>query len=182
VNPKAIMDQGYMFDFYAGGGLDVAFVSFAEVDAEGNVNVTRFGDRNDGAGGFIEITQNAKRVIFSGTLTAGGLTADIADGALNIEREGSIRKFVPRVNQISYNARLGQERGQNTMFITERAVLKMTPDGITVTELAPGVRLQEDVLDRMDFEPRVSPDLGQMDPRIFREGPMGLRQTILERE
>lgn len=182
VNPKAIMDQGYMFDFYAGGGLDVAFVSFAEVDAEGNVNVTRFGDRNDGAGGFIEITQNAKRIVFSGTLTGGGLAVEIADGALNIEREGSIRKFVPRVNQISYNARFGQERGQNTMFISERAVFTMTPEGITVTELAPGVRLQEDVLDCMDFEPRVSTDLRQMDPRIFREGPMGLRRAILERE
>ena len=182
VNPRAIMDQGYMFDFYAGGGLDLAFVSFAEVDAEGNVNVTRFGDRNDGAGGFIEITQNAKRIVFSGTLTGGGLTVGIADGALSIEREGSIRKFVPRVNQISYNARLGQERGQNTKFISERAVLEMTPEGVMVTELAPGVRLREDVLDCMDFEPRVSSDLRQMDPRIFREGPMGLRQFILERE
>ncbi len=182
INPKAIMEQGYMFDFYAGGGLDVAFVSFAEVDAAGNVNVTRFGDRNDGAGGFIEITQNAKRIVFSGTLTGGGLKGEVGSGKLCITNEGSIRKFVPKVNQISYNASFGQERGQDTMFVTERAVLRMMPDGITVTELAPGVRLNEDVLDQMEFKPRIADDLKKMDPRIFSEGSMRLRQTILDCE
>ena len=176
------MEQGYMFDFYAGGGLDVAFVSFAEVDARGNVNVTRFGDRNDGAGGFIEITQNAKRIVFSGTLTGRGLKGDVGGGRLTITSEGGIRKFVPEVNQISYNAAFGQERGQDTMFVSERAVLRMTPDGITVTELAPGVRLQEDVLDQMDIEPRVADNLKEMDSRIFSDGPMGLRETIVARE
>jgi propionate CoA-transferase len=168
-----------MFDFYAGGGLDVAFVSFAEVDGDGNVNVTRFGNRNDGAGGFIEITQNAKRIVFSGTLTAGGLKVSIAEGEVRIDQEGSIRKFVPQVNQISYNGRLGQERGQETMFVSKRAVLRMTGEGLMVTEIAPGARLREDVLDQLGFEPKVSPDLRPMDERIFREGPMGLRHEIL---
>ena len=182
INPKAIMEQGYMFDFYAGGGLDVAFVSFAEVDAKGNVNVTCFGDRNDGAGGFIEITQNTKRIVFSGTFTGRGLKGDVGSGNLTITSEGSIQKFVPEVNQISYNASFGQERHQDIMFVTERAVLKMMPDGITVTELAPGVRLQEDVLDQMGFEPRVADEVKVMDPRIFSDGPMGLRKAILMNE
>ena len=180
-NPRAIMDQAYMFDFYCGGGLDVAFVSFAEVDSEGNVNVTRFGNRNDGAGGFIEITQNSKKIIFSGTLTGGGLKVAVADGEVRIDQEGSIKKFVPRVNQVSYNGHLGQERGQETMFISERAVLRMADEGLVVTEIAPGVRLQEDVLDQLSFEVKVSPDLKPMDSRIFRDGPMGLRQEILDR-
>ena len=180
-NPRAIIDQASMFDFYAGGGLDVAFVSFAEVDGDGNVNVTRFGNRNDGAGGFIEITQNAKRIVFSGTLTGGGLKVSIDEGEVRIEQEGSIRKFVPQVNQISYNGRLGQERGQETMFISERAVLCMSGEGLMVTEIAPGARLREDVLDQLGFEPKVSPDLRPMDGRIFRHGTMGLRQEILDR-
>ena len=180
-NPRAIMDQAYMFDFYSGGGLDVAFVSFAEVDGDGNVNVTRFGDRNDGAGGFLEITQNAKRIVFSGTLTGGGLKVSIAEGNVRIKQEGSIRKFVPQVGQISYNGRLGQERGQETMFVSERAVLRMTSEGLMVTEIAPGARLQEDVLDQLGFAPKVSPDLRPMDERIFRLGAMGLCHEIMDR-
>lgn len=178
-NPTAIVDQPYQFDFYDGGGLDISFVSFAEVDAEGNVNVTKFGNRADGAGGFINITQNAKRIVFSGTLTGGGFKAAVTNGKLRINQEGRIRKFVPQVIQISYNARLGQQNGQEVTFVTERAVFRMTPDGIVLTEIAPGIRLREDVLDRIGFSPKVSPDLQQMDPRIFHEGPMGLRNEII---
>ena len=178
-NPRAIIDQPYMFDFYSGGGLDVAFVSFAEADANGNVNVTRFGNRNDGAGGFIEITQTAKRIVFSGTLTGGGLKVDVSGGKLRIQQEGSIRKFVSAVNQISYNGLVGQQRAQQTMFVTERAVLRMTGEGLVVTEIAPGVRLREDVLDQIQFEPKVAPDLPLMDPRIYLAGVIGLRNEIL---
>ncbi len=177
-NPQAIIDQPYMFDFYSGGGLDVAFVSFAEVDADGNVNVTRFGDRNDGAGGFIEITQTAKRLVFSGTLTGGGLEVEVTKGEVRILREGSIRKFVPKVNQISFNGHRGHQQEQKTMFITERAVLRMSDEGLVVTEIAPGIRLREDVLDQIGFKVEVSPDLPPMDPRIFREGCMGLLDTL----
>ena len=177
-NPQAIIDQPYMFDFYSGGGLDVAFVSFAEVDAVGNVNVTRFGNRNDGAGGFIEITQTAKRIVFSGTLTGRGLKVDINRGNIRIAQEGSIIKFVPTVNQISYNGQLGQQKGQQTTFVTERAVLTGSSEGLVVTEIAPGVRLREDVLDQIGFKPKVLPDLPLMDPRIFREGRMGIRDAL----
>lgn len=177
-NPRAIIDQAYQFDFYDGGGLDAAFLSFAEVDLNGNVNVTRFGDRNDGAGGFINITQNAKRLVFSGTLTGGGLKVEIVDGGVRIKREGKVRKFVPKVEQISYNGRRGQESGQTVTFVSERAVLRMTADGMLMTEIAPGVRLQEDVLNQLGFEIKVSPDLKEMDERIFRPEPMGLGETM----
>lgn len=177
-NPQAIIDQPYMFDFYSGGGLDLAFVSFAEVDADGNVNVTRFGDRNDGAGGFIEITQTAKRLVFSGTLTGGGLEVEVVKGKVRILQEGSICKFVPTVNQISFNGHHGHQQEQKAMFITERAVLRMSDDGIVVTEIAPGIRLREDVLDQIGFDVDVLPDLSPMDPRIFREGRMGLLDRL----
>lgn len=181
-NPTAVVDQPYQFDFYDGGGLDVAFVSFAEVDAEGNVNVTKFGNRADGAGGFIDITQNTRQIVFSGTLLGGGLKIAVADGAVRIDQEGRIHKFIPKVQQISYNARLGQETGQDVTFVTERAVFRMTAEGIVLTEIAPGIRMQEDVLNRMGFQPKVAPDLRLMDPRIFRDGPMGLRDDILADE
>jgi len=177
-NPRAIIDQAYQFDFYDGGGLDVAFLSFAEVDAQGNVNVTRFGDRNDGAGGFINISQNAKRLVFSGTLTGGGLNVDVNNDTIEIRREGRIKKFVPVVRQMSYNGAVGRERGQSVLFITERAVFQHTQDGLIVTEIAPGVRLQEDVLDQIGFAVHVSPELAPMDPRLFREGPMGLAASF----
>ncbi len=179
VNPRIILDQGYMFDFYDGGGLDIAFVSFAEVDPEGNVNVTRFGDRNDGAGGFINITQNAKRIVFGGTLRGGGLEVAIGGGKIAIEREGGFAKFVTKVGQISYNGALGRERGQEVMFVTERAVLRMRDNGLVVTEIAPGIRLQADVLDQIGFEVAVAPEMREMDRRLFLDGPMGLRETIL---
>ncbi|MGQ0664320.1 MAG: acyl CoA:acetate/3-ketoacid CoA transferase [Pseudomonadota bacterium] len=180
-NPSAIIDQPYQFDFYDGGGLDLAFVSFAEVDSEGNVNVTRFGDRNDGAGGFIDITQNAKRIVFGGTLSGGGLKVVVADGRLRIDREGTLAKFVARVGQISYNGRRGQARGQETTFVTERAIFRMAPQGLMVTEIAPGIRLREDVLDRLGFSPQVASGLRLMDARIFRDGPMGLKAETAAR-
>ncbi|MDC0178608.1 acyl CoA:acetate/3-ketoacid CoA transferase [Woeseiaceae bacterium] len=177
-NPQAIIDQPYMFDFYSGGGLDVAFVSFAEVDTEGNVNVTRFGNRNDGAGGFIEITQTAKRIVFSGTLTGGGLQIAINKGQIKIDQEGSIQKFVPVVNQISFNGQLAHQQERPAMFITERAVFRMSNEGLVVTEIAPGIRLREDVLEQIRFEPKVLPNLPLMDSRIFHEGRMNLRDTL----
>ncbi|GGE41318.1 acetate CoA-transferase YdiF [Agaricicola taiwanensis] len=178
-NPRAILDQPYQFDFYDGGGLTCAFLSFAEVDAHGNVNVTRFGDRYDGSGGFINITQNAQRLVFSGALTGGGLDVVVEDGKVNIRREGKFRKFVPAVGQISFNGSFARERGQDVTFISERAVFKIEPEGLVLEEIAPGVRLKEDVLDQIGFTPRVSPDLKLMDPRIFRPGPMGLKAELL---
>lgn len=177
-NPRAIIDQPYQFDFYDGGGLSCAFLSFAEVDAEGNVNVTRFGDRYDGAGGFIDITQNAKRLVFSGTLTGGGLDIAVGDGTLAIRREGKFKKFVPAVSQISFNGRLAREKGQDVTFVSERAVFKLENDGLVLIEIAPGVRLEEDVLDQMSFAPHVAPGLTLMDSKLFTEGPMGLGKAF----
>ena len=181
-NPRAILDQSYQFDFYDGGGLTCAFLSFAEVDAEGNVNVTRFGDRYDGAGGFIDITQNARRLVFSGTLTGGGLDLAIGEGRLEVRREGKFRKFVPAVGQISFNGRLAREKCQSVTFVTERAVFRLERDGLVLTEIAPGVRLKEDVLDLIPFAPRVAENLAAMDARLFTDGPMGLAKTLLREE
>lgn len=174
VNPRAILDQPYQFDFYDGGGLTCAFLSFAEIDRDGNVNVTRFGNRYDGAGGFIDISQNARRLVFSGTLTGGKLDVAVEDGQLRIRRDGEFRKFVQRVGQISFNARQALERGQEVLFVSERAVFRLESDGPVLIEIAPGVDLQRDVVQRMEFEPRISADLKPMDPRIFRPGRMGL--------
>jgi len=181
VNPRAIIDQGYQFDFYDGGGLSCAFLSFAEVDAAGNVNVTKFGNRFAGAGGFIDITQNTRRLVFSGTLTGGGLDVAVTPGGLDIRREGRVRKFVPAVEQVSFSGPLALEGGQEVTFVTERAVFQLTPEGILLTEVAPGVRVREDVLDQCGFEPRVSPHLAPMDARLFRPGPMGLHAEFAAR-
>ena len=178
INPRAILDQAYQFDFYDGGGLTCAFLSFAEVDAAGNVNVTRFGERHDGSGGFIDITQNAKRLVFNGTMTGGKLDIGIENGRLDIRRDGAFLKFVERVGQVSFSTELAAERGQQVTYVTERAVFELEPCGLTLTEIAPGVRLKEDVLDRMAFAPRVSPDLRTMDPRLFRPGRMGLADVF----
>lgn len=177
-NPLVIIDQPYQFDFYDGGGLDTAFLSFAEVDSEGNVNVTRFGNRNDGAGGFINISQNAKKLVFSGTLTGGGLKTDIINGRLKIKKEGRYKKFVSNVGQISYNGRLGRKRNQPVLFITARGVFKLTNEGFVLIEIAPGISLQEDIIDKIDFEIKISPDLKKMDTCLFHEGPMGLKEIF----
>ncbi|MBH68412.1 MAG: acyl CoA:acetate/3-ketoacid CoA transferase [Rhodospirillaceae bacterium] len=182
INPRVILDQGYMFDFYDGGGLDIAFVSFAEVDSSGNVNVTRFGNRNDGAGGFINITQNAKVIVFSGTLTGGGLDVEVSQDGIIINREGSISKFVNKVGQISYNGKIGLESGQKCVFITERAVFHLTTQGLLMTEIAPGVDMEMEVLNVIDFDIKVSRDIKEMDRRLFKEGKMGLTSWMLENE
>ena len=173
-NYAAMVDQPYQFDFYDGGGLDLAFLSFAEVDAQGNVNVSRFANRIVGPGGFINISQNAKCVIFSGTFTAG--KSDIAwpDGATHIVRDGSGQKLVEAVEQITYSGTYGRERGQRVLYVTERAVFRLSPNGIELIEIAPGIDVERDVLARMGFRPAIAPDLKTMDQRLFRPGRVGL--------
>ena len=180
-NYMAMIDQPYQFDFYDGGGLDIAFLSFAELDRAGNVNVSRFGDRIIGFGGFINISQNARKVVFGGTFTAGGLTMAFADGAARVVTEGRHCKLVEQVQQISYSARYGHERGQEAVYVTERAVFHGGADGLLLTEIAPGLDLERDILANMRFRPAIAADLKTMDARLFRPQPLGLGRDLSQR-
>jgi len=173
-NYSAIVDQPYQFDFYDGGGLDLAFLSFAEVDSQGNVNVSRFGSRIVGPGGFINISQNARTVIYSGTFTAGKSEIAWPDGLMRIVQDGAHSKFVAEVQQITYSGRYGSERGQRVLYLTERAVFRLSRDGLELIEIAAGIDVERDVLSRMGFRPSVSPQLKTMDARLFRPEPLGL--------
>ena len=179
VNTQAIIDQPYQFDFYDGGGLDVAFLGLAQADRSGNLNVSRFGTRIAGAGGFINISQSAKKVVFMGTFTACGLDVEIADAQVRIRREGSERKFVEQVEQVTYSGRGAAARGQPALYITERAVFRLGPEGLELIEIAPGVDLERDVLAQMAFAPHVVAPLPLMAAAIFAPEPMGLRDALL---
>jgi len=181
-NYWAMVDQPYQFDFYDGGGIDIAFLSAAEIDADGSVNVSRFGDRIVGPGGFINISQNATSLIFAGTFTAGGLQVACREGRLQIVREGRHRKFVSSLQQSCYSGPFARKRRQSVSFITERAVFRMANDGIELTEVAPGVDVESDVLAHMDFRPKVSPQLRSMDARLFRSEPMNLKADMAGRQ
>ena len=175
VNYDAMIDQPYQFDFYDGGGLDVAFLSFAEVDAGGNVNVSRYGAAINGPGGFINISQGTGKVVFSGSLTAGGLDAvPDGQGGLHIRKEGRSRKWVSQVEQVTFSGRFARARRQQVLFVTERAVFLLGGDGIVLTEIAQGVDIEQDVRARIGFPIQISADLRLMDPRLFRDEPMGL--------
>jgi propionate CoA-transferase len=180
INYDALIEQSAQFDFYDGGGLDVAFLSFAEVDGIGNVNVSRFAGNPNGSGGFIHIAQNAKSVCFLGTLTAGGLRVAINDGEISIEKEGSHRRFVSRVEQRTYDRLGGRARNQRVRYITERAVLEADNDGLVLIEIAPGVDLERDVLANFAVRPRVSDSLALMPAQLFRGVEMGLRRRFDE--
>ena len=171
-NPDAIISHAEQFDFYDGGGLDLTFLGLAQMDVEGNVNVSKFGDRVAGVGGFVNITQTAKEVVFMGSLTAKGLEVRAADGRLQIVREGTVKKVLPRVEHLSFNGPYTAGRGTKVLYVTERAVFDLRDGHLTLAEIAPGVDLARDVLAQLGAPVPVAPDLKPMDARIFRAASM----------
>ena len=176
VNADCYLDQGYQFDFYDGGGIDLAFLGLAQADKNGNVNVSKFGPRIAGCGGFINITQNAKRVFFCGTFTAGGLKTSINDGKLVIDSEGREKKLISDVEQITFSGEYANKTNQPVMYITERAVFELRKDGVYLTEVAPGIDIKTQVIDLMGFEPKIDGEVKLMDSRIFKDELMGLKK------
>lgn len=177
-NADSIIDQNQMFDFYDGGGLDMTCLGMAECDGAGNVNTSRFGGRLNGCGGFINISQNARKVVFAGTFTSGGLVTEIDEGRLRIVQEGRSRKFVRSVEQNTFSGPFAQERRQPVLYVTERCVFNLTQAGLELIEVAPGIDIGRDILAHMDFTPVIENPIA-MDPRIFRDEPMELLADLL---
>jgi len=177
-NYQAMIDQPYMFDFYDGGGLDIASLSFAQIDARGNVNVHKFPGRLRGPGGFPNISARTGRICFVGTLTTSGLRVGVADGRLQIETEGTLRKFVESVDEVSFSGAMANRRGQRVHYITERAVFELGDGQVTLVEIADGLDPETDVIAHMGFVPQISNDLTIMDGRVFADGVMGLAEEF----
>jgi propionate CoA-transferase len=177
-NASAFVEQQVQFDWYDGGGLDQAFLGAAEVDIHGNVNVSKFSGRGVGCGGFINITQNAKKVVYCGTFTAGGLKIAVEDGKLIIKQEGKGKKYVKEVEQVTFSGAYATKTKQPVLYVTERCVFELQNGVVTLTEVAPGVRLQEDILAHMDFVPQISPTLKSMPAGIFQPKWGGLREIL----
>ncbi|MGY3766601.1 acyl CoA:acetate/3-ketoacid CoA transferase [Vagococcus vulneris] len=168
-NSEMIIDHQAQFDFYDGGGLDLSVLGLAQVDKHGNVNVSKLGNQVIGCGGFINISQTAKKLVFTGTFTAGGLETKIEDGQLIILNEGRNKKFVNQVNQITFNGEFSSKQNQEVIFVTERAVFKLISGELVLIEIAPGIDLQKDILDLMEFEVKISESLKKMSLGLFRE-------------
>jgi len=179
VNTQAIIDQPNQFDFYDGGGLDIAILGLAQMDRMGNINVSKFGSKMAGAGGFINISQNARKVVFVGTFTTGKAELHIAAGKLVIDKEGSSKKCIQEVEHRTFSGEQALKVKQDVIYVTERCVFRLDEKGVTLVEIAPGVNLEKDILSQMDFAPVIPKDVELMDARIFADMPMGLRRQLL---
>ena len=178
-NAQALIGHDRQFEYYNGAGVDITFMGAGEMDAIGNVNATKMGSKAPGAGGFIDITTTAKCVVFCSTFTGVGLKVSFDEqNGLSIDQEGSIKKLVKEVQQISYNGKLAAERRQKMFYVTERAVFELTTSGVVLIEIAKGIDLQKDVLEQMDFKPIVSPNLKEISTSIYREGSFDLKSII----
>ncbi|MDR3176439.1 MAG: hypothetical protein LBU06_07915 [Desulfovibrio sp.] len=174
VNPVAMYKHPDIFDVYDGGGINLSCLGAAQIDPRGNVNVSKFAGRVVGPGGFVNISQNAKKVCFCGTFTAGKAEYEIKDGKLNVVKDADGIKFIKQLEQVTFSGEFAVSSGQEVLYLTERAVFRLTPEGIKLVEIAPGVDLEKHVLSKMEFKPLIADDLKIMDPRIFRDAPMGL--------
>lgn len=174
-NVEVLIGQPNLFDYYDGGGLDITYLGLAQADAKGNINVSKFHGRMVGCGGFVNISQNTKHVVFCGTFTAGKSIIEVKDNGLNIIKDGEFCKFVKEVEQVTFSGDYARETEQNVLYVTERAVFKLTSRGLELTEIAPGIDLQKHILEKMEFKPVISKHLKEMDPKIFENTKMNLR-------
>jgi propionate CoA-transferase len=179
VNTEAVIDQPSQFDFYDGGGLDIAFLGLAQADAYGNLNVSKFGPKLAGAGGFINISQNAKKVVFVGTFTAAGLKISLEEGQLRIVREGKVKKFLAQVEHVTFSGNYAVSQNKPVFYITERCVFMLDREGMVLVEIAPGIDIDKDILAHMDFQPVIKGSVPEMDSRIFGLAPMGLKEDLM---
>ena len=179
INTDAIIDQPYQFDFYDGGGLDLAVLGLAQADKSGNLNVSKFGPKLAGCGGFINISQTAAKVVFVGTLTTGGLKVAVADGKLQIVQEGKVKKFVNKVEQVTFSAKYALSNNQPVYYVTERCVFELIESGLKLIEVAPGIDIDQEILAQMEFAPIITDTPRLMDPRIFSGAAMELKQELL---
>ena len=166
-NASAMIDAPTQFDFYSGGGLDIAFLGFGQFDAGGNVNASKLGGVPVGPGGFIDIAQNARKVVFCGAFDAKGAQVRVGGGRLSIDAHGAVRKLVRAVEQITFSGAEALKRGQEVLYVTERATFRLTPEGVTLVEVAPGIDVEADVLARMEFTPVVARPLRETPAEIF---------------
>jgi len=178
-NADAIIEHHAQFDFYDGGGIDLAYLGMAQIDKDGNINVTKFTGRVVGSGGFINISQNSRKVVFCGTFTAGGLEVAVKDGMLKIVSEGRAKKFVDQVDQITFSGKYARKIKQPVFYVTERAVFSLEPEGLTLIEIAPGIDLEKDILAQMNFKPLIADNLKKMPQAIFNQEWGKLRETVI---